>query len=499
MMSAAERRPVHETSSRRSLQRVVLCVDDDADYLDILARMISGPELRTLGVSCVEDALGCIERERVDVIIVDLKLGSESGLDLIERVRATGHHVPILVLTGAPSVDAAVEALKRGAVDFLAKPADASRLRATLAELMGDTSGPLDRSVERGTDAQWFEGMFGVSDAMRRVFDSIGRVAQTDAPVLIVGESGVGKELVARAIHARSKRQHGAFVPVHLGAIPRDLVASELFGHERGAFTGATSATVGKFAAAAGGTLFLDEISTVVPEVQIVLLRVLESWRFTRVGGRKEQDADVRIVVATNRDLLSLVEEGRFREDLYFRLAVFSVGIPALRERSDDIVPLAEHFRDHFARRHASPACELAADARSALVEHSWPGNVRELRNVIERAVVFASSPALEAADLQLEAPRLESSRIPVAPRFPSEAKPDSSRHEDSVVIPLGTSMHDAEREILLRTLAFVGGNKLRAAQVLGISRRSIYNRLKEYGLAEAHRDADEPDSGAEN
>jgi len=462
-----------------------------------------------------EEALERIDRQRIDAMIADLNLPDRSGLELIAKVRSAGNHFPILVLTGAPSVSAAVEALKHGAADFLLKPIEAPRLRAILTELLHNDSSalpPVQAPVEAlgddfdrapSLEGDWYEGMLGRSPAMKRVFDAIERVARTDAPVLIVGESGSGKELVARAIHARSHRRLGAFVPVHTGAIPKDLVASELFGHERGAFTGAATAAEGKFAAAGGGTIFLDEIATMVPDVQIVLLRVLETMRFSRVGGRKEHVADVRVVAATNRDLLTLVNERKFREDLYFRLAVFSVGLPPLRERTEDIPLLAEHYVQRFAQRYASMARGISPDALSMLVSHPWPGNVRELRNVIERAVVFATAREIGPRDLQLDGARLPDSRSSSAVPPPSNRsflppsgewtpQPAPTAAAGSVVIPLGTSMQDVERTMIVQTLAFVGGNKQKAAQVLGISRRCIYNRLKQYGLHVPNREGEE-------
>ena len=477
-------------------RRVVLFVDDDVDFLEICARMIENEEVAVLTATRVDEALGCITTRQVDAVIVDLNLPGRSGLELIATLRAQGNPVPTLVLTGAPSVAAAVDALKLGAVDFLVKPVDAMRLRHAVTELVG---APVRQPTDEGG---WFEGILGRSQAMRAVFSAVERVAATDAAVLVVGESGTGKELVARAIQARSSRRAGAFVPVHTGAIPRDLVASEMFGHERGAFTGATAAADGKFAAAAGGTIFLDEIGTMVLDVQVVLLRVLETMRFTRIGGRREQIADVRVIAATNRDLLTLVDEGRFREDLYFRLAVFTIVLPPLRERVEDIEPLAAHFLQQFARRHASVARRFSADAIAALEAHAWPGNVRELRNVVERAAVFATSAEVVSAELRLETARGADSSgrfgaaSPLAPEAPRASNrsgtydiqlPATGARErvegPSIVIPLGASLEDAERALIVATLEHVGGNKVRAAQVLRISRRCLYNRLRQYGL----------------
>jgi DNA-binding NtrC family response regulator len=555
-----------------SLARVVLCVDDDADYLSIVQKMVLGPGIESIGASSAEEALEIVEKQRVDAIVTDLNLPERTGIELVQTLRGAGNNVPVLVLTGEGSVHAAVEALKQGAADFLQKPIDGQRLRSLVAELLANgpimgageaaaapvsapAGQPLDSDLRPAAADGWFEGMLGRSAQMRAVFDAIERVARTEAPVLIVGESGSGKELVARAIHNRSPRRHGAFVPVHTGAIPKELVASELFGHERGAFTGALTAADGKFEAASRGTIFLDEVGTMVHDVQIALLRVLETMRFTRVGGRKEHIADVRVIAATNRDLLTLVQENRFREDLYFRLNVFSVNLPALRERRDDILPLAEHYLLRFAQRYGTPVRRISSYAAERLVNYPWPGNVRELRNVMERAAVFSTTPELSGHALQLVAERLPdpgqvvretaarqypplrgydgvvdagappppmaganlgghghadgaavpqppSGSMPIAavappasyqpppmsapvapaPMIP-RSEPPPAIPPNSIVISLGTTIQEAEKSLILRTLEYVGGNKQKAARVLGISRRCLYNRLEEYGV----------------
>jgi DNA-binding NtrC family response regulator len=575
-----------DAAEGKHLPRVVLCVDDDADYLDLVRRMIAGPGLQTVGASSAEEALELVERQRVDAIVTDLNLPERNGIEFIATLRGAGNNVPILVLTGEGSVNAAVEALKHGAADFLQKPIDATRLQGLVRELLanGPTFGaaetaPLPPTAGPDTDLRpvsadgWFEGMLGRSLAMRQVFEAIERVARTEAPVLIIGESGSGKELVARAIHARSSRRNGAFVPVHTGAIPKELVASELFGHERGAFTGALTAADGKFEAASRGSIFLDEVGTMVHDVQIALLRVLETMRYTRVGGRKEHVADVRVIAATNRDLLTLVQEQKFREDLYFRLNVFSVTLPPLRDRRDDVLPLAEHYLHRFAQRYGTPVRRIAPAAAERLVGYPWPGNIRELRNVMERAAVFGRSVELGAHELQLVADRLPDpgqmvretaaavrggqyaapqnpaivhgtidypappsvqtalpmmqppappmmppagsyapqpapadmlpppTAAPVPPSYlpppmPHAPAPRSEPPTNAIVIALGTTIQEAEKVLILRTLEHVGGNKQKAARVLGISRRCLYNRLEEYGVmkpsGEAHHEGDE-------
>jgi DNA-binding NtrC family response regulator len=570
----------NDASEDKHLPRVVLCIDDDTDYLDLVRRMISGTGVQTLGASSAEEALELVERQRIDAIVTDLNLPERNGIEFIATLRGAGNNVPILVLTGEGSVDAAVEALKHGAADFLQKPIDGVRLASLVRELLANgpsfglaeaapVSAGLDNDLRPISADGWFEGMLGRSVPMRQVFESIERVARTEAPVLIVGESGSGKELVARAIHARSGRRNGAFVPVHTGAIPKELVASELFGHERGAFTGALTAADGKFEAASRGSLFLDEVGTMVHDVQIALLRVLETMRYTRVGGRKEHAADVRVIAATNCDLLTLVQEQKFREDLYFRLNVFSITLPPLRDRRDDILPLAEHYLHRFAQRYGTPVRRISSAAAERLYNFPWFGNIRELRNVMERAAVFGRSVELGAHELQLVAERLPGPgqmmretaarapyvSVPVPPQpspaslefapppsspmpamgavtlpqpsyvpplealsplmpmpmsaptppsylpppmpmpAPAPLRSEPPAHANAIVIPLGTTIQEAEKALILRTLEHVGGNKQKAARVLGISRRCLYNRLEEYGVmkpaGEAHHDGD--------
>jgi transcriptional regulator with PAS, ATPase and Fis domain len=314
-----------------------------------------------------------------------------------------------------------------------------------------------------------FEGMMARSRVMHNVFEKIKLAAQSDATVLITGESGTGKELVARAIHLRSKRAEGPFIAVHTGAIPRELIASELFGHERGSFTGAVDRKEGKFELAEGGTIFLDEISTMDERTQINLLRVLESFAYMRIGGKKERQADVRVVAATNRDLLKMAEEGVFREDLYYRLNILQITLPPLRERREDVPLLASEFMANFAQQYKKNIQVIPAETQRLIEGYHWPGNVRELRNVIEQAVLLARGTTLDPELL---------------PQMIYRAGPS----EDVIRIPLGATMRDAEKEIILRTLEARKGNKKTTAEALGISRRSLYNKLAEYGIESIRR-----------
>ncbi|WP_437986408.1 sigma-54-dependent transcriptional regulator [Sorangium sp. So ce117] len=435
----------------------MLLVEDEPDQAAILEAVLRHEGLDVVVASSGEQALEIHQRTPADVLVTDLNLPGMTGVDLMRRLspgelegpepKAPPPHV--VMVTGAASITSAVDALKLGAADYLQKPLDPARLVLLVRELL--SSPPTEFDDDDPLHGQLvFEGMIGGSPRMREVFTRIDRVAATMAPVLIVGESGTGKELVARAIHNRSRRRAGPFVPVHTGAIPRELIGSELFGHEKGSFTGAFAAAEGKFEAAAGGTVFLDEVGTMDAAVQVSLLRVLETYRFTRVGGRKEIEADVRVVAATNKDLLDLVDDCVFREDLYYRLNVFTVTLPPLRERRDDILPIAERFLLKFAKRYGTPARRLSDAAVERLTEHDWPGNVRELRNVIEQTALFASNELVSANDVQLGQGRIErrsgrrsydsipSARVaaPVVPAEPAEPLSVPIVHAADLVVP---------------------------------------------------------------
>ncbi|WP_245677778.1 sigma 54-interacting transcriptional regulator [Chondromyces crocatus] len=393
----------------------MLLVEDEPDQAAILEAVLRHEGLEVVVASSGEQALEVHQRTPADVLVTDLNLPGMTGVDLMRRLNTRDPEAPepkvpppaVVMVTGSGSIASAVDALKLGAADYLQKPLDPARLVSLVRELLRSDGVPVALGDEE--DGQLvFEGMIGGSQKMRDVFARIERVGATMAPVLIVGESGTGKELVARAIHNRSRRRNGPFVPVHTGAIPRELIGSELFGHEKGSFTGAFSAAEGKFEAAAGGTIFLDEVGTMDSAVQVSLLRVLETYRFTRVGGRKEIEADVRVVAATNKDLLDLVDENVFREDLYYRLNVFTITLPPLRERREDVHPIGERYLVKFARRYGTPARRLSEAAIQRLGEHDWPGNVRELRNVMEQTALFAPGEIVGADDVQIGQGRIE-------------------------------------------------------------------------------------------
>jgi DNA-binding NtrC family response regulator len=447
----------------------VLVVDDQPDEAEALALLLRE---EGLAVDTAFDAEAAIERFRVEtyhLLITDLLLPGKSGVELTRAIHEASPATAIILVTGHATVKTAVSALKRGASDYLRKPVTPKKLKERVAALLEARPGYLpNKLLATGRSGEVnFGGMIARSRVMHNVFEKVKVAAQSEATVLITGESGTGKELVARAVHDLSRRKDGPFIAVHTGALPRDLIASELFGHERGAFTGATERKEGKFELADGGTLFLDEMSTMDERTQVNLLRVLESFSYMRIGGKRERTADVRVVAATNRDLLKMVDEGTFREDLFYRLNIVQINLPPIRERREDVAVLASEFLEHFGRVYKKSVEVVPPETQRLLENYHWPGNVRELRNVIEQAVLLARGTTLDPELL---------------PQMIYRAGPA----EEVIRIPLGSTMRDAEREIILRTLASREGNKKVTAEVLGISRRSLYNKLAGYGTGEA-------------
>jgi DNA-binding NtrC family response regulator len=431
----------------------LLIVDDDADGAGTL-REILNPILPTDVVASAEQALERFRELTYAVVLADLQLPGENGLDLVRHLKREAPATAVVVLTAHASVHTAVSALKLGAVDYLVKPCNPSQVRQLVEKLLRERPYYLPNNLLRKEqpEDEVFEGMLARGPLMRQVFERIQLVAQTEATVLVIGETGTGKELAARAIHQRSPRSSGPFVPVHTGALPKDLIESELFGHEKGAFTGAVTAAEGKFGAAQGGTIFLDEISTMPDRAQVDLLRVLETFKYTRVGGRTEHAANVRVVCATNRDLLQLVKEEKFREDLYYRMAIFPIHLPPLRDRPEDIGLLADRFMRAAAERYHKKLRPLPAETAAVMCEYPWPGNVRELRNVIEQAAL------IEREDV-------------IGPSAMRQLLGERPRRTESVMVPIavGTKVVEAERTLARRTLEVFGGNREQAAQALGV------------------------------
>jgi len=402
--------------------------------------------------------------DEVDVVITDLRMPDVDGLTVARETKALNKDVSVIMVTAFGSVDSAVEAMKQGADDYLTKPIDLFEFRARVSKLLKSAS--LNREVaqlQSRLDKKYgFEQIIGQSAPMEKLFEQIKAVAATNANVLITGESGVGKELIANAIHQNSKMRSHRFLPINCAAIPADILESELFGHERGAFTGAVARKIGKFELASPGTLFLDEIGDMSLDLQVKLLRVLENREFMRVGGSELIRLQSRFLFATNMNLEEAVEQGEFREDLYYRINVITLRIPPLRERPEDIPPLVHHFLRQFCEEHNRPQIGIDGDAIAALQQARWPGNVRELRNVLENLVIFCDGNKITKSQLPSQWGR----KAEPAGRF---------------VTPLGMTMDELEREAILQTLDREGGNKTRAAETLGIGLRTLQRKLKDY------------------
>jgi two-component system response regulator HydG len=433
----------------------ILVVDDSAATREILRRNLEGAGYVVHAAPGVAEAIALLEDERgssVSLVITDYRMPEADGLALVRELRSRQHRARIIMLTGFATVAGAVTAMREGVHDYLPKPFSDEELRQAVASA-------LERLPARAEDpgAPSPQGMLGASPGMRRVYRLIERAAATEVPVLIHGESGTGKELVARAIHYGGRRAGEAFLAVNCAAIPDNLIESELFGHTRGAFTGAVSARPGFFIAAQGGTLFLDEIAELAPVAQAKLLRVIQERKVHPVGADAPRDADVRLVAATNKDLAALSTSGEFRQDLYFRLNVLPIELPPLRERGDDVAMLIHHFVEAAAAEHGLPQPQITPGAMEALRRYSWPGNVRELQNLVHRLVIL-SEGGIDTPDL----PEILLRRAP-AGTAPTQLRP----------------LREVELEHVRAVLDAVGGNKTRAAQILGIDRKSLRERLK--------------------
>ncbi len=436
----------------------VLVVDDEGAHREILARVLARKGPRVLKASSGEEALAVLERESPALVFLDVKMPGMSGIDVLEEMRKRGIDSRVIVLTAFAEVEDAVRAMKLGASDYLRKPLDLAWVEDLLEEFLG--AGP--REEEGDLPHPLPEGILAESPSMRQVLREAAAASETDVPILLLGESGTGKEVLASLIHSWSRRRGGPFVALNLAAFPEGLVESELFGHEKGAFTGAVSRKEGHLENARGGTLFLDEIGELPPAVQPKLLRVLESRRSYRVGGKEEVELDFRLVTATNRNLEKEVEAGRFRMDLYYRIAVIEIEIPPLRERKEEILPLARLFCDLYSSKPKS----LSQATMDRLLAYDWPGNVRELKNCMQRACILSPGDWILPEHLP---PRVAG----------GEGSPLGPSKEEGPVEPL----EEVEKRAILEAVRKCGGNKSKAARELGISRKKLTYKLKEYGV----------------
>ncbi len=455
------------------MSAVLLIVDDEKNTRDGLRNAL-GDEFEVYVAADVESALTTLEAMPADVILTDLRLGGEDGMSLIETVTKLPNPPICIMMTAYGSVDTAVEAMKRGAYDFVTKPVNIDRLEMLIKRALRerDTSRENKELRSKVEKQNTVEGMIGRSPAMVEVFEIIKQVAPSRATVLIQGESGTGKELAAHAIHHLSPRANEKFIAVHCAALTPELLASELFGHEKGAFTGAFERRIGRFEQAKGGTLFLDEIGEIDHATQVKILRVLGERTFERVGGSQTITADVRLVAATNKDLAKLVAEGKFRDDLFFRLHVVPLTMPPLRDRKVDIPLLIEAFLKDAALENAKPVRPLSLEATHSLLEYDWPGNVRELRTAIEHGVVMASGKEITLRDLPASVKN--GSFTPVAQPVFDKSQP----FQDHAL-----NLRESETALILRALEDARGNRSKAATLLGISRRTLHRRLKELNI----------------
>jgi len=434
----------------------ILVVDDSVNTLEVVQRNLMSAGYHVFTASGVAEAIEILNGTGLDLVITDLKMPKVSGLDLVRHIRENFKDTEVMMITGYPSIEGAVEAIKTGAEEFLSKPFTDAELLSAVGRVLNKAKMRRFTNTADHQVATKHKGLLGNSEVMRKVFIAISKAASTSATVLISGESGTGKELAARATHYGGKRSSAPFVPVNCGGIPEGLLESELFGHVKGAFTGATDSRAGFFHTADGGTIFLDEISEMSLSMQVKLLRVLQDKQICMVGSDRTREVDVRILAATNKDLHDLVKKGLFREDLFFRINVITITIPPLRERGDDIILLIHHFTTRFAAESGRPTLRFSDKALQNLRSYNWPGNVRELENVIQRLVVMTDGDLIEVPDL------------PELCRFSALRKTGFTR-----------TLAEVEAEYISNVLAELDGNKTRAAEILGIDRKTLREKLK--------------------
>jgi two-component system, NtrC family, response regulator AtoC len=471
------------TSERKPMSKgKILVVDDEASARAALSEMLraEGYETETAGDGF--KALGRLDEFAPDVVLTDLNMPGMDGVELLSKLKEIDSELPVVMMTAFGGVEAAVSAMRAGALDYLTKPLNMDELFIVLERTIERTKLRRETAQLRSqVRARYsFDNIVGTSPEMQRVFKTVAQIAPSRATVLLAGESGTGKELVAAAIHHHSPRASAPFVKLHCAALAESLLESELFGHERGAFTGAERKREGRFEQANGGTLFLDEIGEISLSTQVKLLRILQEREFERVGGNQTIHVDVRVIAATNRDLREMVAAGKFREDLFYRLNVINLTLPSLKQRPTDVPALAMHFLKHYAHENAKTLTSISDDALAQLTNYGWPGNVRELENVIERAVVLADGERIEASHLPVELAA-------------------AARRSGPPAIP-GSTLDELERYAILRTMESVGGATGKAAELLGISVRKIQYKLQEYNAAPKSKRAPAvtPDDGTQ-
>ena len=447
----------------------ILIVEDEAKMRRLLELNLGEEGFTTLSAGDAESGLKLLRENSVDLVVTDLKLPGMNGLEFLQAVKHQNAALPVIVMTAFGTVETAVEAMKAGASDYVLKPFSLAEMRMVIhKELDVHKLREENRSLREALGKRYAHpNVVARSPKMQEVLATVERVAPTNSTVLLGGESGVGKDLIARAIHEKSRRARGPFIKINSSAIPENLLESELFGYEKGAFTGANASKPGKFELADKGTLFLDEIGDVPPAIQVKLLRVLQEREFERLGGTRTVKVDVRLIAATNRDLRAALEEGTFREDLYYRLNVVPIDIAPLRERKEDIADLASLFMERFCGGAGQTVKGIAPEAMRILVSYHWPGNVRELQNIIERACALAKSDAIEPADIHLD------------------TRPVRAGTSENHFLPEGMTLERWEDEMIQEALRRASGNKSQAARLLGLSRNALRYRLSKIGIAD--------------
>jgi len=451
----------------------ILIVEDEAKMRRLLELQLGDEGFVAQTAPDAEIGLQMLSKQPYDLIVTDFKLPGMNGLEFLQAVKRTNANIPVIVMTAYGSVESAVEAMKAGASDYVLKPFSLAELALVIRKELDATKlREENRSLREALGLKYkYDNIVAQSEKMQAVLQLVERVAPTNATVLVGGESGVGKDLIARAIHQHSQRATGPFIKINSTAIPENLLESELFGYEKGAFTGATTSKPGKFELADKGTLFLDEIGDVPPATQVKLLRVLQEREFERLGGTRTLKVDVRLIAATNRDLRAALEEGTFREDLYYRLNVVAINIPPLREHKEDIPALAELFLQRYTREMQKPVEQkITPAAMKMLLEFHWPGNVRELENVIQRAVTLSTGPNIDVADIQIE----------------TAAGARAGASDSNHLLPPGMTLDQWEEEAIREALRRANGNKSQAARTLGLSRNALRYRLSKMGVEDA-------------
>jgi two-component system, NtrC family, response regulator AtoC len=448
----------------------ILVVEDEPKMLRLLELNLSGEGYSVQSATDAESALKLLRQEKIDLVLTDLRLPGMDGLEFLQAVKRANAHLPVIMMTAYGTVETAVEAMKAGASDYVLKPFSIEEIKLLVRkELDIHRLREENISLREAVGKRYeFRNIVARGPKMQEVLATVERVAPTNSTVLLGGESGVGKDLIARAIHQHSRRASGPFVKINCTAIPENLLESELFGYEKGAFTGAVTSKPGKFELADKGTIFLDEIGDVPPAIQVKLLRVLQEREFERLGGTKTLKVDVRVVAATNQDLRAALEQGTFREDLYYRLNVVPISLPPLREHKEDIPYLVDHFLERFARESGKPIQGVTPAALKLLMDFHWPGNVRELENILERAVALSTGTTIDAADIRLDL---------------SPSKPGREAAGSLPFPPEGMTLEQFEDDIIKEAVRRANGNKSQAARLLGLSRNALRYRLSKMGL----------------